>query len=509
MNWRIDLTIILSVFILSSCVPEQANKKQKQDSNSNGIQGNSVSKNQNNQGNQNDQGEDDDDDNDSDKNKKDTTPTPEPTKTIVKDMAVRGTSMCVALSGGLVKCAGENGYGEFGSSLSYYSTLGEINDYYTLHLGTDFEIAQLKGGIGSFYCALSTTGAVKCWGFNFHGNLGQGVPNDTYYVDLISHPPYSPTNIDIGADKAVQISAGGYHVCIVTNKGDVKCWGENSESQLGLGHQSNIGDGPNEMGANLKTVNLGTNLKAIKVAAGWRFTCALLSNHQVKCWGFDFNGALGDDAAHTQENDNRFQIGARASDMGDNLAPVYLGENAIDISAGADHVCAILASGKVKCWGDNSYSQLGLADNENRGAYSSTHSMHDLPTLNFGGLKAKKISAIGRGTCAILENGETICWGRNDYAALGIGSVTANTSFYTIPYATPSVKLSDSRYINFGTGLKADRIFNGEIYSCALLTNGKVKCWGASANIVKGTGGYIGDVSSEMGDNLGYLNLGI
>src|SRR3546814_1119470 len=83
--------------------------------------------------------------------------------------------------------------------------------------------------------------------------------------------------VDLGTDRtAIAIAAGQYHTCVLLDGGEVKCWGFNGIGQLGLGDTSQRGDGPDEMGNNLLTVDLGTDRTAIAIAAGQYQTCVLL-----------------------------------------------------------------------------------------------------------------------------------------------------------------------------------------------------------------------------------------
>jgi alpha-tubulin suppressor-like RCC1 family protein len=97
----------------------------------------------------------------------------------------------------------------------------------------------------------------------------------------------------------------------------LKCWGSNNNGQLGLGDTKNRGDEPNEMGDDLPAIDLGQGRSAVQVACGFQFTCALLDNGEVKCWGFNHEGELG-----LGDTKNR---GDRRLQMGDNLPPVELG----------------------------------------------------------------------------------------------------------------------------------------------------------------------------------------
>ena len=107
-------------------------------------------------------------------------------------------------------------------------------------------------------------------------------------------------SVDLGSGwTAKVIVAGGSHTCAIVDNASVKCWGENSYGQLGLGHTNNRGDGPNEMGDYLPAVVLGSGRTATSITTGTGYTCVLLDDDSVKCWGRANYGQLG--AGKTEE----------------------------------------------------------------------------------------------------------------------------------------------------------------------------------------------------------------
>jgi alpha-tubulin suppressor-like RCC1 family protein len=160
---------------------------------------------------------------------------------------------------------------------------------------------------------------------------------------------------------AKAITAGSSHTCAILDDNTVKCWGDNSSGQLGLGDKNNRGDNAGEMGATLPIVNLGTGRTAKAITAGVGFTCALLDDNTVKCWGDAGLGQLG-------QGDKTIR-GDNAGEMGDALPIVNLGtgRTARLISSGFNHTCANLDDNTVKCWGNNNAGQLGQGDKTVRG----------------------------------------------------------------------------------------------------------------------------------------------
>ncbi len=123
--------------------------------------------------------------------------------------------------------------------------------------------------------------------------------------------------VDLGTGRTVlSVTAGMEHTCALLDSGDVKCWGDNTHGQLGLGDTAHRGDGAGEMGDSLPTVDLGTGRTAVSIAAGSFHTCALLDTGNFKCWGFNVFGQLGLGDAASRGDD--------PGEMGDNLPIVVL-----------------------------------------------------------------------------------------------------------------------------------------------------------------------------------------
>ena len=135
---------------------------------------------------------------------------------------------------------------------------------------------------------------MKCWGEGDYGRLGYGDNDDSRWYEPGEMGDNLPA-VDLGTGRtATAISAGRFHTCAVLDNGSVKCWGDGSSGQLGLGDTKDRGDDPGEMGDNLPSVDLGTGRTAKSVSAGSSHTCAVLDDGSVKCWGSGKSGRLGD-----------------------------------------------------------------------------------------------------------------------------------------------------------------------------------------------------------------------
>jgi alpha-tubulin suppressor-like RCC1 family protein len=319
---------------------------------------------------------------------------------------------------------------------------------------------------------------------------------------LVVLAPSAPSGADgnesiFNATNFRNITAGSGHTCAITSGGAVKCWGLNNFGQLGLGDTDDRGDEPGEMGDDLPAVDLGTGRTATAISAGDLFTCALLDNGTVKCWGLNTNGTLGQESFASS-------IGGAPGEMGDDLPAIDLGagRTATRISAGSGHVCAILDNSTLKCWGFNGSGQLGLGNSTARGQ-NPTDMGDDLPAVALGtGRTATAVSAGQRDTCAILDNGSVKCWGEADNGRLGYGG--------TGDRGDEGGEMGDSLpAVDLGTGRTAAAISTAA-HTCAVLDDATVKCWGRNANGQLGLGdnGDRGDAGGEMGDALPAVDLG-
>jgi len=211
------------------------------------------------------------------------------------------------------------------------------------------------------------------------------------------------------------------------------------------------------------------------LAAGARFSCARLDTGRVRCWGYGGYGQLGY---------------GNTNDIGDNenpgsVGPVDLGagRRARAIAAGFYHACAILDQGQVRCWGYGVWGQLGYG---NRTSIGDDETPGSVGPVDVGqGRTAVAITAGGRHTCAILDNGRVRCWGEGRSGQLGYGNRRGIGDNET-PGSVGPVKL----------GRKAVAITGGGFHTCAILDNGKVRCWG------EGRSGQLGYGNRrDIGDN--------
>jgi alpha-tubulin suppressor-like RCC1 family protein len=299
------------------------------------------------------------------------------------------------------------------------------------------------------------------------------------------------------AREGVQLVGGFMHTCALFPDGRVKCWGFNNYGQLGLGDGDARGDQPNEMGDNLPAIDLGTGNTVEAIAAGAYHTCALLNDGRVRCWGANEWGQLGLGDVKNRGDD--------PNEMGDNLPAIDLGtdKTAVAIAAGSAHTCALLNDDRVRCWGANTWGQLGLGDETNRG--DDPNEMGDnLPAIDLGtGKTAVAITAGSAHTCARMSDSRVKCWGDNEHGQLGLGDATDRGD-------DPNEMGDKLPDIDLGTSKAAMAIMAGGVHTCALLEGGRIKCWGLALSGQLGLGdtGPRGNKPNQMGDNLPAVDLG-
>ena len=295
----------------------------------------------------------------------------------VKELTVRAVAVtagwghtCVLTVEGGVKCWGRNKYGELGDGTTQRSS-------------RPVDVSGLTSGVAAIAagddhtCAVTTQGAVKCWGYNNFGQLGDG----TYETRN------TPVDVSRLTGGTTAVAAGAAHTCAWTVRGEVMCWGNNELGQLGDGSEAPSRATPD--------VVSGLTEGIAALTAKGAHTCILTETGGIQCWGQNKYGQLGDGTAQNQ------------------FSPVKvtgLEDSASIVAAGWNQTCGVLIRGALKCWGWNFYGQLGEGSTANR-----------RQPVDVKGLTGKTVAVSGGGghTCALLEDGTVYCWGLNANGQLG------------------------------------------------------------------------------------------
>jgi alpha-tubulin suppressor-like RCC1 family protein len=331
-------------------------------------------------------------------------------------------------------------------------------------------------------CAVMANGTATCWGDDAFGELGSG---------QMGIPVPTPTMVE-GLTGIKAITAGASYTCALLADGSVACWGSNVSCQIGTCSS------PEPVLSPTTVTGLSAPAMAIQASSllgdSTGFTCALLGDGSVSCWGEDLLG-LGSDPSARGVTPTAVAGVANATGMaiggtfgcdlqprgtvecwgtgplgqpGTNFnststTPVAVSglSNARAIAAGFFHACALLNDGTVSCWGSNSSGQLG----------DGTRTDSALPVQVSGLTGAVAISTTGYATCAILADGSLQCWGI-DLSKLTPSSISG---------------------VSGATSVSA-----AELTICSVVAGGEVRCWGNNEYGQLGNGVYPATTTTDL-----------
>jgi alpha-tubulin suppressor-like RCC1 family protein len=313
------------------------------------------------------------------------------------------------------------------------SFTAQLQALFNGHAASASQVVQVIGApvaTGIFHtCSLQPGGSVRCWGGNDSGQLGDGSNASSF----------TTTVAVTGLSNAVAVAAGRKHTCALQSGGGLRCWGDNSTGQLGNGSLVN----------STTSVAVTGLSDAIAVTAGEAHACALLPSGSVHCWGSNEFGQLGNGTTSTYALNPTAVLGLT---------------DAVALSAGFSHTCALQHSGAVRCWGDNASGQLGNG---------STATAVVSPVTVSGLSDAVAVAAGWVHTCAVQASGSVRCWGNNHFGQWGDGS--------TVDKATPVAAQGLTDTVAVAAGFA---------HTCALQSSGSVRCWGENVSY-----GQLGDGS--------------
>ena len=325
-------------------------------------------------------------------------------------MSLGGDHTCAILGNGSMMCWGSDYHGQMGNGAIGDTLANKFVTPILIDLGGGQTAVAVDAG-QDHTCAILDDDSLKCWGRDNFGQLGDGG-----VISTIITRTNIPVSVDLGTGRtAFAVSAGGYHTCAILDDGSMECWGRDSEGQLGNGATTTTDQ------TSPVSVDLGTGRTAVSVSTGAYHTCAILDDASLKCWGKGQLGAVGDGTGWNNE-------------FSPVLIDVGTGRTAVAVTLGGVSTCVLLDDGSVKCWGGDNNGVLG--DGGNALPVTNTNTPPSTP-LDLGTGRTAVAISLGAGThaCAILDNGSVKCWGKDTYGQLGNGlSLTADQ---TSPTSSP------------------------------------------------------------------------
>jgi alpha-tubulin suppressor-like RCC1 family protein len=336
---------------------------------------------------------------------------------------------CAIKTTGALFCWGYNGFGDIGNN----STTDSLLPVQESTAASDW--ANVSTG-GTHTCAIKTNGELYCWGDNHLGELG----NNTTTVR------YVPVQESTVASDWANVSGGYKHTCAIKTNGTLFCWGYNQLGQLGTNSNQD---------SHVPVQESTASTDWARVSAGQLHTCAIKTNGTLFCWGSDEYSQLGNNSTDSLQYFERYTPPS-SSTIAYRPIPMQEGTGATDwarVSAGDKHTCAIKTNGTLFCWGDNEDGMLG--NNSNKDSHVPVQE-------SAGATDWARVSASNNHTCAIKTNGMLFCWGNNEYGQLGNNSTTNSL-----------VPVQESTAATDWANLSA-----GGSHTCAIKTNGTLFCWG-------------------------------
>lgn len=338
-------------------------------------------------------------------------------------------------------CAGENAYGQLGSSV-----------------GAGGAVSFVDVAAGAYHaCALAEDGIAWCWGRNDAGQLGDGSMSDRSARLAVS-----------GGHRFTRLAAGARHTCGIATDGGAWCWGSNAHGQLG---DESFDD-------SAVPVAVAGPRRFSELAAGSEHTCGISTEGETLCWGATELGQVPvdhvldplriDDRAFAHLWGGAGKYCARSGaevfcwdGSSFDLAPAAAGMESLAWSL--ESHCGIQAGGVAACWGSNEFGQLGSG---------SVGGSAAAPSPVTGGQLFTKIGVGEQHACALAVTRRIWCWGGNEYGQLGSGSAgTASGS--------PLEIAGNREYVDLAVGSH---------HGCAVTVGGSVECWGLNLSGRLGNG---------------------
>ena len=312
-------------------------------------------------------------------------------------IAAGANHTCVRANDGTVWCWGSGGFNQLSNGGTSNSDPVQVS------LGIGITASRIFAG-GNTTCALTSDSKLTCWGRNNKGQIGNGATQASGGVT-----PTAVTGIP-GSFTVADVEVGDQHVCAVAAGGSaVYCWGYDNKGQLGT-----VSDGSVDKSTPTQTDSVGGTARSI--SAGVQFTCATLTDNSASCWGNNANGQLG--------------RGSVSPSTASTPAATAVIGSINKVVTGTNHACALMTAGGVQCWGSSLNGQVG----------NGTSGANVLAPAAVSGLSGTVLDlAVGANhACAVIATGAVQCWGANTLGQLGVNDQTDRSAAATVSSLTVS-----------------------------------------------------------------------
>jgi alpha-tubulin suppressor-like RCC1 family protein len=328
----------------------------------------------------------------------------------VQELSAGGRHELAVLPDGTVVAWGDDTFGQLGNGI--VSSNGDSEAPATV-AGLTGVTAVAAGEEHSL--ALLSNGTVMAWGDNHEGQLGDGTTNTSAVPVPVS-----------GLTGVTAVAAGSLFSLALLSNGRVMAWGQGDEGQLGDGSTKN----------SLVPAAVSGLANVTAVAAGSRHALALLANGTAVAWGDNESGQLGDGGSES---------------LSDVPVPVSGLTGVQSVSAGVQHSLALLSTGAVMAWGDNSEFQLGQPNGFPGGIAQS-----NVPLAVPGVGSATAIAAGGYFSLAVVAGGQVTAWGDNAFGQLGNGTAVTGPAAVTVTGLSDVSRVAAGGVASFAFGPAAE-----------------------------------------------------
>jgi alpha-tubulin suppressor-like RCC1 family protein len=356
---------------------------------------------------------------------------------------------CGLARGGSIYCWGEGAWGRLGDGVNYPEWTSVAHPVRVLSSAsfTSLSLDEQADSRSGHTCATTTDEALYCWGSGSWGMLGDG-------ADGQGIPPHaSSIPIRVGSGAFVDVAVGGKDTCALTASGDVYCAGSNYGDQLGVDTvttsclEPQVPNGYAES-CSSSFVKVSGGDTFARIYSGLNTTCGLTSAGEALCWGWNPAG----------------EAGVGSFDRLPTPTAVVGGLKFSTLTGGSAETCGLTMDGTAYCWGRGGFGELG----------DGTQQPSTVPIAVTTASRFTQISAGGDHVCALTAAGDAYCWGVNSSGELGVAtseSCNGNSTYSLICSTQPVQPVGVPKLIGIAAGAT---------YTCGLVADGSVYCWGGN-----------------------------